>query len=59
MNKELIGQILAKIYWCRKLGVPRSKWRKRIVKIMIERNPYFSGSEFCEAWEYIKSEKLI
>ena len=61
MNKDLAGEIITSLYWCRKLRVKKSKWRVVIAKKFREHGIFnqYTTEEFCNVWDNLKKLGLI
>jgi len=61
MNKELAGEILGALYWCRCLKISPKRWRKRIAdKLRNNGRMEMYGTEtFCATWDYLEAQGLI
>jgi len=61
MNKDLAGEILASIYWCKKLRVKKGKWRVLIAKKFRDHNMFeqYTTEEFCNVWDNLRKLGLI
>ena len=61
MNKELAGEILQSLYWCKALKIAKSKWRVRVADKFRNRGMFqkYTTDDFCSTWDELKKLNLI
>ena len=61
IEKEIAGLIFGMQYWLRAIGVPKSKWKRRIVNRYVDSgmSKKFKVHSFHETWDELHKLNLV